>query len=101
MIIHAHLPDKFWVEAVEFAAYIRNHTPMSAIQGNKTLLEVWSGRKPDVPHMKMCWCMVYSHVPDAQRQKLDKKAMKLRFAGSSKWCSMSRTLNMEPIESLA
>ena len=48
----------------------------SAIKGNKTPLEVWSGKKPNVSHLKLFGCMVYAHVPDAQRQKLDKKAVK-------------------------
>ena len=51
MIVHAGLPDRFWVEAVECAAYIKNHTPTSAIKGNKTHLEVWSGKIPDVSHL--------------------------------------------------
>ena len=67
---------------MECAAYIRNRTRTSAIKGNKPpLLEVWSGKKPDVSHLKMFGCMAYAHMPDAQRQKLDKKAMKLRFIG--------------------
>ena len=31
--------------------------------------------------------MAYSHVPDSQRQKLDKKAVKLRFVG---YCIQSK-----------
>ena len=38
MMVHAGLPDRFWAEAVECAAYIRNRTPMSAVKGNKTPL---------------------------------------------------------------
>ena len=33
--------------------------------------------------MKVFGCMVYAYVADAQRQKLDKKEMKLRFVGYS------------------
>ena len=52
MMVHAGLPDKFWAEDVECAPYIRNRTPTSAIKGNKIPVEVWSGKKPDVLHMK-------------------------------------------------
>ena len=64
MMFQAGLPDRFWAEAVECAAYIRNRTSMSAIKGNKTPLEVWSGKKPDVSHLKVFGCMAYTHVPD-------------------------------------
>ena len=77
MKVHPGLPDKFWAEAVKFAAYIKNHTPMSAIKGNKTPFQVRSGKKPDISHLKMFGCKAYAHVTDAQRQKLDKKATKL------------------------
>ena len=59
------------------AAYIRNRTTMSAIKGSKTPLEVWNGEKPDVSHLKVFGCMAYAHVPDAQRQKVEKKVKKL------------------------
>ena len=83
MLAHAGLPDTFWAEAVEAAAYIRNRVPTSAISGNKTPLEVWSKKRPGVSHLKVFGCMAYAHVPDVQRQKLDKKAVKLRFIGYS------------------
>ena len=45
--------------------------------------------------MKVFGCMAYAHVPDAQRQKLDKKAMKLRFAGYYIESKFSRLLDEE------
>ena len=83
MMAHAGLPGKYWAEAVETASYIRNRTPTSALDGNKTPLEAWSGRKPNVSNMKVFGCIAYAHVPDTQRQKLDQKAVKLRFVGYS------------------
>ena len=35
VMVQAGLPNKLWTEAVKCAAYIRNHTRMSAIKGNK------------------------------------------------------------------
>ena len=54
-----------------------------ALKENKTPLEVWSGRKPNISHLKVFGCMAYAHVPESQRNKLDKKAVKLRFVGYS------------------
>ena len=77
MMVHTGLPNRFWAEAVECAAYIRNHPRTSAIKGNKTALKVWSGKNPDVSHLKVFGCMAYTYVLDAQRQKPGKKAVKL------------------------
>ena len=75
LMAHKGLPNQDWAEAVECAAYIRSRTPTSAIRGNKTPLELWSGQKPDISFFKVFWCMAYADVPDTQRQKLEKKAM--------------------------
>ena len=83
MMAHAGLSEKYWAEAVEAASYIRNRTSTSALDGNKTPLQAWSGRKPDVSNLKVFGCIAYAHVPDTQRRKLDQKAVKLRFVGYS------------------
>ena len=84
MIAHAGLPNSYWAEAVATAAYIRNQTPTTAIEEDKTPYERWYGRKPNLSHLKVFGCMAYAHVPDALRQKLDKKAEKLRSVGYSR-----------------
>ena len=83
VMAHAGLPEKFWAEAVESAAYIRNRMPTTAINGNKVPLEVWSGKKADVSHLKVFGYIAYTHVPDALRNKLDNKAVKFQFVGYS------------------
>ena len=83
MMAHAGLPERFWAEAVECAAYIRNRMPTTAIKGNKVPMEVWSGKKADVSHLKVFGCIAYAHIPDALRNKLDDKAVKFRFVGYS------------------
>ena len=77
MMAHAGLPDKYWAEAVDAVAYIRNCT------STLTPLQVWSGEKPNIGHLKVFGCTAFAHIPDTQRQKLDKKAVKLRFVGYS------------------
>ena len=63
---HAGLPHKYWVEAVDAAAYIRNCTSTSSIKGYKTPYQVWSGKKPCVGHLKVFGCTAYTHIPDSQ-----------------------------------
>ena len=80
---------------MECAAYIWNHIPTFVINGRKTPLRVWSGKKPDVSHLKVFGCMAYGHVPDAQRQKFGKKAMELGFVGYSTQSKCYRLLDEE------
>ena len=46
MMAHAGLPNKYWAEAIDAAAYIRNCTSTSSIKGFKTPYEFWSGKSP-------------------------------------------------------
>ena len=80
MLSHAKLPNMFWAEAVATAAYIQNRLTTSVLKG-ETPYQRWCGKKPDVSHMKVFGCIAYAHVPDEERRKLDKKAVKLRFVG--------------------
>ena len=83
MIAHAGLPNCYWAEAVATAAYLRNRVPTVAFKEKTTPYEQWYGRKPNLGHLKVFGCMAYAHIPDVHRQKLDKKAEKLRFVGYS------------------
>ena len=78
---HAGLPNSYWAEAVATASYIRNRSPTSALSEDVTPYQKWYERKPSLEHLKVFGCIAYAHVPDAPRQKLDKKAEKFRFIG--------------------
>jgi hypothetical protein len=59
-----------------------NRTPIIAIHG-MTLKEKFTGKKPNVSHLKVFGCITYMHVPDEKRSKLDPKAEKCIFIGYS------------------
>lgn len=84
MLSHSKLPNKFWAEAVATAAYVRNRTTTTSNQDQLTPFEKWYGRKPNIAHLKVFGCAAYSHVPSAERRKLDKKAHRMCFIGYSK-----------------
>ena len=44
-------------------------------------------------HLRVFGCVAYAHVPDSERQKLDKKAVKLRFVGYAKTSKGYRLLD--------
>ena len=47
----------------------------------KTAEEAWSGRKPNLSHLKIFGCVCYVHVPNELRTKLDLKFEKCIFIG--------------------
>ena len=80
MLHHANCSLDLWAEAVSTAAYLRNRCPTAAFQG-ATPFERWCGEKPDVEHLRIFGCHVYTHVPDEKRRKLEPKAMRGVFVG--------------------
>ena len=81
MIAQARLPKMYWAGAISTAVYVRNRMSATAIKGNTTPYERWYERKPNVSHFRVFGCTAFAHVPDSKRQKLDKKAERLRFVG--------------------
>ena len=75
------MPEYYWVEAVHAAVYIMNRTPTAAIHG-MTPEEKFTGKKPDLSHLKVFGCLAYVHIPDELRSKLDPKAKKCVFLGT-------------------
>jgi hypothetical protein len=59
-----------------------NRTPTTAVHG-MTLEEKFTGKKPNVSHLKVFSCITYVHVLDEKRSKLDPKAEKCIFIGYS------------------
>lgn len=82
MLFNANLSKKFWGEAINTAAYLRNRTVCSGL-GNKTPIEIWSGKKPDISHLRVFGSTAMVHVPKKKRQKRDKKSIKTILVGYS------------------
>ncbi|GBP32006.1 Retrovirus-related Pol polyprotein from transposon TNT 1-94 [Eumeta japonica] len=62
------------------AAYITNRTLTRALN-YKTPEEVWSGRKPDLSHMRIFGCEAMMHIPKEKLKKWDSKSYKMIFVG--------------------
>jgi hypothetical protein len=56
------MPHHYWAEAITTVVYIMNRTPTVTVHG-MTLKEKYSGRKPDLSHLKMFGCITYVHLP--------------------------------------
>ena len=80
MLHSRSLPSGYWGFAVETANYLRNRLPSKAVVA-KTPFEVWSGRQPDLSHLRIFGCNCFVHVPDVLRSKLDAKTTRSVFVG--------------------
>ncbi|KAK2438598.1 putative mitochondrial protein [Trifolium repens] len=80
MIKQKKMPHKFWGEAVNTAVYILNKCPTKRLK-LKVPEEAWSGRKPNVKHLKVFGSICYKHIPDAKRGKLDDRSETMIFIG--------------------
>jgi hypothetical protein len=78
MLNEKNLPNYFWAETLATIVYIMNRTPTMAVHG-MTLEEKFTGKKPDVSHLRVFGCIAYVHVLDEKKSKLDPKAKKCIF----------------------
>ena len=95
LLRQANLKKRFWGEAVRTAAYLRNRCPSSALEGGKTPLELFSGQKLDLGHLRTFGCIAYAHLEAQKRDKLDSKAIKCLFIGYSDERKAYRLYNIE------
>lgn len=75
------LPKNLWAEAVSTAVYVLNRTIHSSGKNLKTPFEMWTGRKPDLEHVRIFGSTAYTHIPKQLRRKLDDKAKKMILVG--------------------
>jgi hypothetical protein len=82
MIFAQGLEFEFWGKMVNTivntTVYIKNRCPTKALDSN-TPQEAWSGKKPDVSHLRIFGCVTFTHVPNEERTKLESKSMPCVF----------------------
>ena len=81
MIGDAKLPAKFWDYALDTAVWLKQRTSTRALKDGITPHEVFWGEVPDLGHVKVFGSPAYVHVPAANRQKLDARAIPMLFVG--------------------
>ena len=74
MLHGAGLSKGFWGEAMMTANYTRIRCETFSLKSSKTPLELWSGVKPSVHHLRAFGCKVSVKIPEEQRSKLDPKS---------------------------
>ena len=69
MLNETNMP-RFWGDAVLIKVYLINRSPTTSVHIIK-LEEEWSGRKPDLSHLRIFGFVCYVHIPSELRSKLD------------------------------
>ena len=72
--------ESLWSEAVGTAAYLRNRVP-NRDDTDATPYEKFTGKKPDVSHLRVFGSPAFVRIPDANRRKFSEKSWKGIFVG--------------------
>lgn len=80
MLSSMEIPKVLWGEAARHATYILNRVTTKAL-GDKTPYEVWSGRKPNLEHVRAFGCLAHAKLMRGNLQKLDNRSEVLVHLG--------------------
>jgi len=80
MLHDKELPKKFWAEAASTVVFLQNRLPTKALK-DKTPFEAWYDYKPSLNFLRVFGSLCFSHIPQAKRDKLDKKSEPGIFVG--------------------
>jgi hypothetical protein len=90
MIHDQDLPMCLWEEATMEVVYVHNRLSHSAL-GLKTPEEMFTGKKPEISHLKIFGCPVFIHIPKEKRNKLEPSRKKGIFVG---YCEVSKAFRI-------
>jgi hypothetical protein len=78
MLNEAEMPIMYWPDAMKTATFIYNWTKDSS---GKTPYEKWTGKEPELNHLRVFGCTAYAMIPKEKRKKWDNHGKKLCFLG--------------------
>lgn len=81
MLVDSKQSQNLWAEAVATAVYLRNRSPSKSLDG-RTPYEIWTGRKPNVKHLKVFGCNAV--VLNRKKGKFDPKGSSMIMVGYSR-----------------
>jgi len=87
-----NVPTSLWVEAFNWACYVKNRLPHSALI-DKTPSEVLFQKKPTISHLRPFYTKCYVHIPEEKRaegSKLDARALEGHLVGYTETTRMFR-----------
>jgi hypothetical protein len=90
MIHDQDLPMCLWEEATMAVVYVQNRLSHSAL-GLNPPEEMFTGKKPEVSHLKIFRYPVFIHIPKEKRNKLEPSGKKGIFVG---YCEVSKAFRI-------
>ncbi|KAF4547063.1 Ankyrin repeat-containing protein 17 [Elsinoe fawcettii] len=93
MLAATELPKELWGEAEHTATYLKNRTPYEVDGDIVTPEERWTGRKPNLNHLRVFGCVAYGCMPPVKRDKLDATACKGVLVGYAPTTRQYRIFN--------
>eukprot|EP00253_Pinus_taeda_P007510 PITA_07510 len=95
MLIGVEPGQEFWAKAMDIACCLFNISPSLALEDNSPL-EVWTGTKPSLSHLRVFGCDAYVHATNEKITKLDSKYERFIFIGEVKDVIKYEVLPKEP-----
>lgn len=74
------VPGRLWGEAVRHAVYLLNRLPTKTM-GDRTLFEAWTGRKPQLGHLRVFGCTAHAKNTAPHLKKLDDRSAPYVYLG--------------------
>ena len=82
MLYDQDMPKFLWAEACNTTMYVQNRIPDRAL-GIITPESIFIGKNPKMSHFRIFGSLVYCHIPEEKRKKLDRTAEKEYLVGYS------------------
>lgn len=80
LLFQAHMPFKFWGDAMLIVAYLINRVPTHSLH-NETPYEILFHKSPTYKHLTVFWSLCFSSTIPSQRKKFDNKTKSYVFIG--------------------
>lgn len=80
LLTDSKLPDEFWAEAMNTAAYVRNRCGKKMLEG-KVPEEVYTTRRQSVKYFRTFGCLAYISIPEYRGAKLASRSRPVIFLG--------------------
>lgn len=85
-------PYVLWGEAVSYAVHILNRINTKALN-ESTPYEMWTGRKPQIGHLKVFGCLAHMMIPKSHLKKLEERSKPVVHLGIERGTKAYRLLD--------
>ncbi len=88
------LPNYLWMKVIKIVVYLTNHSPTS-VNGRLTLEQVYTGKPPQLGHLKVFGCLTYIYISREKSGKLRLRVERRIFVGYDDVSKAYRIYNLQ------